>query len=345
MIVVAGHKMEQLTDFSDAFAMITGIIADAEEWLTWALSVPAGHFWLSVRTEGELLSRMLEGLHGTSLLMLNQKGQELWIHPVKLMDLGSSKNLPKLEKIINGEKGYKQILKNLGLMTLDDLTTGFRFLDSLGVSDALVFQIMTLADQIKIVQLRQETEKGGIDEPLQKEAADFAVKNAQTPAEFCAGFRFYLAAQKKGADGPQSTEARQQKAVDAWSVLSPLCNPLLETFVFKRDAYWETLADSIKACLLNGFRLGFLSKPAAMCNIMRNSAYTCQKSAEAKTIIAEYLTCVRETVEKGELKTIRLSQDGLTRSYVFSKSGACASVAVDAWGIVTLTSCMSVTMQ
>lgn len=345
MIFVAGRKMDRLEDFPEAFQLVAGIIGDASDWLLWALSVPAERFWLSVRTGEELLTRMLEGLHGTALVSIDNKGQGLLVHPRKLMEIGNGDGVRKLEKIIAGEKGFRNILQAKGLMTQDDLQAGGRFLEKLGVDDNLTFQVMTLADRIQISALGREMETRGVRERLQKEAAGFALRSSLTPGEFGAGFRYYLAFAGKHAGIPNKRDARETGAGEVWEILSPLCNGLLETFSFARDYYWETLADSIKASLLNGFALGFLSKPAAICNIMKHSPYTHQEKTEAEMIITNYLTTARRTAEKGTLKTIRLSQDGLVRSYVFSEAGVNAVIDVDAWGIVTLSSCAPAMVQ
>jgi hypothetical protein len=345
VIFVAGRKMEKWDQFTEVFQMICTTIVDGEEWLTWALSAPSAQFWLSVRGEGELLSRMLEGLHGTALIKLNGKGQGLWVHPMKLIELGNDKDQQNLKNIINAEKGFKSILKDHGLMARSDLLAGLRFLADLGVNDDLVFQIMTLADQIKIARLQQEVEKRGTDGATAKEAADFALQYVQTPAEFSAGFRFYLAVQKKFAGKLENIDARRAKTTEIWELLSPFCNGLLETFAFSREVYWESLAGQIKACLLSGFKLGFLSKAAALGAIMNHTPYYDQKDTAAESIVADYLAVARQTIEMGDLTSINLSQDGLSRSYVFSRSGVSSTVAVDAWGIVTLTACTGTPVQ
>lgn len=339
MIYVADGNIKRLDDLSESFVAISKLINNASQWLQWAFSEPARVFDLSVRNEGELLTRMLEGLHGTALVKIDNHDQGLLVHPLKLMELTKGKSGVKpIEAILKAEDGYRDILKDNNLLTRTDLKDGMTFLKGLGVDKSLIFQNITLADQILLVQLHKSLKHRKINDTQSKEAAQFAIDLAQTAGEFGDCFNFYLAVWEKLANTCRTKETRKQKAHKTWRTLTPLSYSLLETFSFSREFIWEKLFTEIKSCLLNGFQPGFISLPKAICHIMAHTPYTNQAGDEAREIITQSMDLVNDTIVKGIHQDIRLSQDGLTRSYTFMQSNIRTILEVDTWGIVTLAS-------
>lgn len=335
MIFVAGIRKLNLEGFSEKFRLIIGVIEGGSDWLIWAIDDPSLYLW--VLSEEELLLRIQEGLHVSGILPLNVKKRNLLISPLKLMQL----DIDDLRSIVKGENDTDRILEEYSLRTRDDLNKGLAFLVQLKVREHLIFQVMSLADQLRIFNLSQTDSNIG-DAGLDQEAAAFAVDQAQTPGEFADRYRFYLAVQEKlSASGSKS--ARKSRAQSAWDTLAPLCNGLLETFSFNIGTYTQVraidIASNIGSRRSGGFKIGFLCKSAAICNIMKYSGFTDQKGAEARKIIQTYMDRAEEIIKNGEHEEIRLSQDGMTRSFRFEKSGGNAVVDLDAWGIVTLESC------
>jgi hypothetical protein len=342
LIFIGGKLYSNGPDFSDRFRLISGMISGATQWLNWAINDK--DFWLSVSSEEELLSRIQEGLHGSGLMCIDEL--DLLVNPLRLAQMNDKdlEVIAQKENPGNDEK-VKNVLDANGLKTRENLDMGIKFLEELEIAENLIFRIMPLSDQIRIFDLLKGNQplksKTDAYKKTQKEAADFALLDAQTPLEFSDRYQFYFAAIEK-AKKNAGAAGKLKILTDAWDNLSRLCNRLLETFSFNRKPYNRDLVPEIRNSILNGFKIGFLSKASAIKNIMMYTSYISETGNEAEVIIDEYMTETEDLIRQGNLDRFTISQDGMIRSFVFIESTGSdkkATVNVDALGVVTISSC------
>ena len=337
LIFIAGKPCHIEPEFSSRFNLISGMISGAPQWLEWAISNK--DFWLSVASEEELLTRIQEGLHGSGLMCLHQL--DLLVHPLRLaqMDEQELAILARPEQT-DDEENASQILSANGLFTGRQLNRVYPLLEALELGDNLVFEIMALPDKIRILGLFPQQSPEELAAAT-KDAAQFAIQDAQSPSEFADRYDFFLAAMSK-IKRKISKTAKTNKVNTAWKNLSTLCNELLETFSLGRDPHDKDLAARIRTCLINGYKLGFLSKASAMKNIMEQTPFLEESGSKGTRIIDNYITQAEEVIRQGALDRCLVSQDGMNRTFIYNEPGPPrkrVNINVDIFGVVTIASC------
>lgn len=243
------------------------------------------HLWLraadsssmpySFNNELELLSGVQEGLHGTRTLTLRRLA--LTVSPLVLdsLDIEELKAIHDYERNSDENKvtlnRARKALSRLELRTENDLLIFNDFLKSTNVINEPIFASTSLADRIAIFDLVDEAATP-TDFHLnqQRNAAQFAVRIAQSIPEFVDYYRFYMAyigpdPENPGSQG-QPPEAVLRTLV---RVLLPyLCCPSFPTPPRAQDlpallAQWSAQANSAQSS-----KVGFPRISAAVAHIV-----------------------------------------------------------------------------
>ncbi|CAN2040118.1 hypothetical protein GMMP15_1550009 [Candidatus Magnetomoraceae bacterium gMMP-15] len=336
MVSVSGQQRVKIEDFSNKFQLIISMNSDDSEWLQWAAAVDMSVIKIIAQTELDLLMQIKEGLYETSVIPIN--ALEILVHPRKLMSL-SEHDL----KLIASEAGnnygaavnlkIKKVLESNQLQSWDDLSNGIDFLKELEVHDRVIFQVMSLSDQIGLFELCRDYETGNFSNTaILKEAAAFAAIKAQTPREFIDYYLFYIALTDKYPD----TKNRKEQVDIVMRNLSPLCNGLVKCPSFSYVDSEENLLLQINNWTLNN-RIHFLTKSSAMYYIIKYTILKDEVGREAAEIIYNYIALGNDIVKQNKLKSSKIFQDGaISFVYSSSESDMTAEVAIDSFGKVTL---------
>ncbi len=337
---MADKERENVGAFSHKFRLISDMIVGGSEWLRAAIANTNDRY--GVRTEAELLMRIQEGLHATGLIVVHRL--DLLVDPLKLWNLAEE----DLALLATAKKkdSVKDILKKYGLMDFKHLGQGLEMIDRLDVLDKPPFRIMSLFERLCLLELANEADlngSGSILEPdVQKDAAGFAVEDAQSAKEFVDRFRFFTAVVDKFSTGPK--KVRKKRVQVAWEDYWPLCDGLMETFSLGNGYESMDLSMEIKDRVSGGQRVGFLTKTSAMCNLMRNTGLKSEEQLQAQGLIASYMNTASGLVAAGSLEKTEIFQDGTLRlNFVssLSKAGGVAKIDIDKRGTVTLDSCFT----
>ncbi|MBI9076660.1 MAG: hypothetical protein JEZ02_14735 [Desulfatibacillum sp.] len=334
MIYVANKLMESMGAFSHRFRLIAELVVGGPQWLRFAMFSHTDTYM--VGSEAELLALMQEGLHASSQMLLTELN--LLTDPFKLW------SLPEEDLALLGtarrEHSVLDILAKYNLFDFNSLRVGEVFLESLGILDKAVFQVMNLSDRLALMDLaltagNQDADK--IDIQAKEEASQFALQHSQNAREFVAGFRLYFAVLEKFPARTRKTRLKRVQIV--WEDYNELCDSLVETFTLGKGYDSKDLSMEIKNALAGLRQIGFSNKSDALRNLMQNTLLKCQDQPLARKIVSDYMTATVNLISTGKVESREVLQDGVTRlsfASALAAPGGMALVDIDRQGLVTL---------
>ena len=340
IISIANEPKSSIDDFSNRFKAILGFIKGGEDWLNWALSLSVPNF--PTASEVELIIRIQEGLHSTTVLDLASVG--ILTHPLTLTNLNDSDFDAVSASIQSGSLSQKAraILLRCNIKTNKELNAGIKLLSNMGVSGMSLFQSLSLLDQSLLGDMSSRLAAMN-KEGLQIEASEYASVISQTPREFIENTFFYLACIEKYGSTLRSQSTRFTKVESIRESLLPLTYGALRAPVISPPYSEAGLIEELRQWISQGNQIGFSTPASCMRNLIENtsidldSGNSAQGSVVLSSEIAEYVIRSQNVIMAQEVPTSSgVTQDGSFRVLDFASNGACVTLWVDLWGMVTL---------
>lgn len=329
-LTIAQTVIRSRGDLSERSRAVLDLISSGVEWFDWAVGSTSR---FAFPDEGELLTALQTGLHGSPLTLLPALG--LAVSPLKLQTLSPS----DLKTLVAAEESgaetalarARNVLPRHSLLDSDEHAKVSAFLSSLGVAQSPVFQLVGIQARAALHGLIALAAEAGDD--LAKEAAAFAIAASNSPAEFADLFEFYLIL-AAGSDRP--TASPEGRAASAQAVLGALWPRLfehLEAPSVGRLVSPAEVEQAIAAWLLDGKTLGFTRLSLAAREVVAFGG-----NVEAADVGQAVRTCVEAA--SNLLRSVRITggvmeQDSVCR-YSVSDAALKVEVRLGVDGVITL---------
>ena len=336
-IFLAGQLIQRPGDLSELGRQALAFIDGGGEWLRWAIGDTASRYGFADETA--LVGGVQEGLHATRFALMPRLG--LRVSPVKLMTLNLSdlRLLAKAEAELDtpgSAARVRQVLDKHALLDSADLDQGKTLLANLGVAEASVFQCLDFEARATLHGLVGAPDPKAGTVPLAREAAAFAVLQAQSPPEFADYYRAYLRlADKLDLVGAKADD-RAAAAAAAIGVLRPLlfgahdC-PRVDGLVGPGEV-GRVVEDWVR----RGKGLGFLRLSLAVWQVIEHSDFRRETGEDARRIVDDYLRAAQGFLAAVPITRGRMSQDGASCVFPLEQGQYRAQVRLDPPGLITL---------
>jgi hypothetical protein len=296
-------------DLTEKARMIFELIEFSHHWLRAVDSSAQPYIF---NNEFELLSGVQEGLHGTRMLTFRRLS--LTVSPLVLESL----DLEELEAIYDYEhrgdenkvalNRARRALSRLELRTEKDLLIVEDFLKSTNVQNEPIFASASLADRIAIFDLVDgAATPAHFDLNQQRNAAQFAVRFAQSTLEFVDYYRFYMA--YIGPD-PQNG-GRQGRSPE--SALEALVEPLLPFLCcpsFPTPPRAQDLPALLTQWSAQSNKVGFPRISAAVAHMAMYARLNGEAGRNAREIIHRYMDRLQALWLERVPDFVHYTQDG-----------------------------------
>ncbi len=335
-LFLASRPIQRPDDLSELGRQVLAFIDGGDEWLRWAIDDGASRYGFADETM--LVGGVLEGLHATRFVLMPKLG--LRVSPIKLMTF----NLPDLKLLAKAEQGrdppsagrVRQVLDRHGLLDNGDLAEGMALLANLGVGHAPVFQCLDFESCSVLHDLAAAPDSNSGTALQAKEAAAFAVLQAQSPPEFVDYYRAYVRLTDKLGLTEATADERAAAAEAAIGVLRPLlfgahdC-PRVDGLVSPGEV-GRVIGDWVG----QGRRLGFLRLSLAVWQVIEHSGFRRETGDDARRIVDGYLSAARDFLAAAPISSGRMGQDGASCVFPLEYGRYRAQVRLDPPGLITL---------
>jgi Domain of unknown function (DUF4157) len=296
-------------DLTEKARMIFELIHFSHHWLRAVASSPHPYVF---NNEFELLSGVQEGLHGTRTITLRRL--LLTVSPLVL----ESFDVEELEAIYEYEHNdyenkvalnrVRRALSRLELRTENDLHIVEDFLESTKVQNDPIFASPSLADRIAVFDLVDgAVTPAHFDMDQQRNAAQFAVRYAQSVLEFVDYYRFYMA-----YIGPDPQRAgRPGRSPDA--ALEALAEPLLPFLCcpsFPTPPRAQDLPALLTQWSTQSNKVGFPRISAAVAHMAMFARLNGEAGRHAREIIDRYMDRLQNLWLERIPDFVHYTQDG-----------------------------------
>ncbi|MDN7674307.1 hypothetical protein QZM22_17695 [Burkholderia oklahomensis] len=335
-VSVAGKLIPLPNALSDIGRLALAFVDGGIEWLVWAATAPSARY--DFADETELIATVQRGLHASRYTLLPQLG--LTISPVKLMTL----SLADLNTLARAESGdgssvvaaqVAKVLSEHGLVTRDELTAGVSFLAQLGVKSAPLFQALGFDDSLAVTNL-MHLPQGARQQPLQQEAASFALKQARTVLEFCDFYRFYLDYAQQLNSSAATPERREAAATDASEALLPILFGALDCPQVQGLAGPSDVAQTVRNWLAQGRMVGFARLSQGAQQIVQHTAYKGETGEAAKRIVELFMHAAQSFLAAHQPDRGTMGQDGATCLFPIESAQLRAELQLSGNGVISL---------
>jgi hypothetical protein len=350
-ISLAGRGVSSVDGLSALGRLTLSFIDGGLEWLEWATNSLTARY--EFPDETSLVDGIQQGLHASGLVLLPRLG--LVAGPAKLMSLG----LTDLRTLAMAETGdssdivtaqLRRVLSDHALVSCHDLTACATFLKQLGVADSVVFQSITFDEQLAIWELltvpgddsgstasTSPTDVSQGVEPIQLEAAKFAVEQCRTPAEFVDYYRFYLVASAKVAkNDPSTPEQRLASVTRVMQTLLPVLFASLDCPRISGLPVPAQVAIAAADWIAQGKQIGFARLSEAAYQVVRFSTYRDETADAATQIVNQYLRSAQAFLSGNAVRRARMGQDGASCSFAFESQSLRALLLLSSTGTISL---------
>ena len=340
-ISISGRLIERAAQLSERARMVLGLIDGGLPWLSWACSSPAARF--DFADELTLLADVQKGLHSASLVFLPRTG--LSVSPLKLMSLETD----TLRLLALGESGdagehdaarLRHALQTNQLLTNDELAGTDGFLESLGVGQASLFKLLDLNDRLALYTLMSSgnSNDAAAGPSLQAEAADFAVQQARTVAQFCDYYQFFLLLAGTGTAPHAEPAVRAQMAEAALYHLLPLTFGRLHGLQLATSPLQSReLMSAIWQWQMTGRSVGLPDVSQAALQMVAYGGYRGEESPAAIVrLMDDYMEQANALLVKGSITAQSVGQDGESLRYTFENETHQAQLEVSPERLVYL---------
>lgn len=339
MITIAGQTLRHVEELTSKTQTLLALIDGAERWLAWA--IPASTYF-RFADEATLADGVQRGLHGDALILLPRLC--LLVHPRKLWTL-KEEQLNQLLAYEGDDEdnqvlatSLQSVLNDAGIFTQQNLASGRQFLEQIGKAQSPLFQSLSLADQIALMELVKAPPTSlALDRTAQAGAATFASESAQTPREFADYYAFFFEVAQRSAPGDASldalTTARNLRDRLADSVQALLSCPVVARAPSTVDMY----------ALVNQWvdqqqLIGFSTVASALRQLAISGPLpgTGEDDRAYNVRLRAFTESVQQFLKYTEPSARTLSQDGLTHAYTLDAKSASARLDRSRDGWVTL---------
>ncbi|HAA15718.1 MAG TPA: hypothetical protein DCE41_30020 [Cytophagales bacterium] len=337
MVFINGEHITSLTDFSAKFNQVAGLIPDASEWLTWAVSVDTTATYHAVNEEDFLL-QICEGLHEQSTVQLNQ----LRLDVRKLFSLRE----PEITLLLQHDETnppdvntMTAFLEGLNLLSYADAADGVAVISQQAIEFPKLFQAIRYEDQLLLYTWKAALglDAGGSLTATQKEAISFAGQHADSVREFINLFHFYTDSVSQQLTQATTGTQRKKGVAKIYQLLEPLCNYLIYSPNIGTFSNNETLRAQLQQKVAPFNFIGYRTKSAALSNLTRNlQDLSTQEEPELKVAIEAYLTGVKEHILNTPTPACTLSQLEGLRTFRIQSNDFITAVEVNQNGDVAL---------
>lgn len=300
-----------------------------------------GRYWFS--DESELADAVQWGLHASRYALL--PGLGLMVSPVKLLTIGATDldTLLQAERLASQEGDgpdptlaaqLQMVLFRHRLITQSGFAGVTSLLGKLGVATNPLFQGLGLDDLLALYAILDFPEAGN-NAPLNLTAAEFAVRQARTPAEFADYYTAFLGyvTRRDAQDAP--ADQQSQMATDALQTVLPLLFPVLDCpsvgGLVRPDEVTKAVNDWQRQGRVVGF--GRLSEAAAC--IMIYSNYTGGNASQAQKTIGEYCRSWQEFLSANPPERGQMGQDGASCLFPIEANGLRGELMLGQTGIIS----------
>jgi hypothetical protein len=198
------------------------------------------------------------------------------------------------------------------------LVVGDQFLEHIVTPGRPVFSSRCLTDRIAIFELVSEASTSiTLNAMLQKEAAEFAVMQAQNAMEFVDYYTFFMAMIKDPEPAPKLAPQRLRSAEALAYALTPVLFDYLWCPQFDPPPAPEELPSMLAAWCAQGYRLGFPRVSAALANVTQYAGLEGATGKAAIGIINRYMDRIQALWLERVPTTVRYSQSGAQREYIY----------------------------
>ncbi len=340
-VTVGGAYLASAGALGEKERQVLGLIHHGPAWLDWAVGAAGVPYEFA--TSEALVEGIQTGLHGSPLTVLPRL--KLLVSPRKLLALDAT----SLSQICAWEQGGETpslVTRVLGVLhrnylwTQEDLAAGKLFLEEQGVATQPFFQVLSLLDELTLLELLSEPQTPfGRGVGFAPEAAEFAAERAQSPREFVDYFQLYLATIEKLGTKNVAKERRLHRARGILEEILPLAEGALRCPALARPPALAALPLVLRDWIAAGNVVGFARLSAAASQMYQESELRQQSGEEAEKLLARYMTATQRFLLAAEPTLEVLFQDGVTRAYRLQTATGDASLLLDAAGDLTLTRC------
>ncbi len=329
-IVLGKDFLSDTANLSQNASLVLDLIPMGWDWLDWAISNPT--LTISLPDENTLLKSIQAGLHGSELLLLKQIG--LLIDPTRLASLPQN----DLETLVTAEKNnqsttqVKTILKNNQFLVQSNFSQVSQYLNNLEIQDQPVFQDTSFSDQIAMFNWYNGLNSALA--PFGKEAAQFALEYAQTPAAFINYYQFFLALGPRIENWQDDSRKRARTAQKLLEGFTPSLPLLLRSPMVGHNPAPQQLFSMIGNWIDGGNHIGFNSASSAVLQVTQNTNLS--QPQDIQEVLNSYMFEANKLLRNTQPGDSSLSQDGITQTYILKTNEAYAKLVLDVEGILTL---------
>lgn len=312
--------------------------------------MPLGESWLRrmgaagqqyvFESEAEFLVGIQQGLHGNGTLLLPVLKLMVSPHVLHAMHLHELERIRAVEQHPN-EKSFdlnlRTTLVRQRLWTEAELVVGDHFLEHTVTPGRPVFSSRCLADRIAIFELVSEASTSiTLNAMLQKEAAEFAVMQAQNALEFVDYYTFFMSTIKDPEPAPKLAPQRLRSAEALAYALTPVLFDYLWCPQFDPAPSAEELPSMLAAWCSQGYRLGFPRVSAALANVTQYAGLEGATGKAAIAIINRYMDRIQALWLERVPTTVRYSQSGGQKEYIYRMPEGTVTLQMSSDGSLTI---------
>jgi len=336
MTITIQNKVNKLESLSAEAQLMIQLIPEGQRWLELSEQANAPSFVFE--SEVQLLSTLLDGVHGTELLFIEQL--DLLVDPERLMSVGEQSLQTIVDFVASGKnkKNVNSIIKKSQLLSNVVLKTQVEiFFEECGLNEQSLFQVMSLNNYIELYFLANDDE---VNEKFAKSdkilAANYAISLAQTVSEFCDFFRFYLNVINE-LDIENMSGARRKKRVnEIFEALADIAHGMLVCPQISGLTNAEQVNDSIKTWLEYSGNFGFSSFSKALVQLSKNIPLNDLQSDTLISGMNNYSQKINEFLNQNEVGAPALSQDGKFLTYSCTNDGSTITFSLNQHGCLAL---------
>ncbi len=324
-VSVGGQPLPRLDQLSPKAKLVLGFVVGGKDWFEWAVKQLEGDAFGFVDEAG-FIEAVQSGIHGSGMTLLPKLG--LGVHVQRLWQL-SPEVLGALEAAENNGEGdnrpnlkTRRTLAANNLLPHAELATGTEILARWGIEEHPVFQAMSLFDQTIVFNLLNLATETIVD----TEAAEFAIAQAVSPAEFVDYFQLYLTVADSIKGKPKAV-CRRARAREAVELLEPHVTGSLRCPHAPRNLSPAEAFELWRAWLITSRSMGFSRISQGLREVVDFASGRITDSDTASKAAESYARTLNKLVRNHQPGAAQLSQDGSMQHFEVDGRGVRAVLA------------------
>jgi hypothetical protein len=315
-------------DFSKRFQDVIKLIPNGMEWMNWAMPMSSPSF--SAASEAELLENIQAGLHGTSLLSLNDLGLQFGVS--RLLKFGDHDYESLKQAVSQGRvtTQAERTLRKEGFLTQKDFGLLDQKLEQAGLLNTPLLQSVSLGERIVLSErLIGIPANEWLEGEQAARAGKFALAAAQSAAELGAALSFFCFVTK------EIKPVGEAQLEELWARLSRLAFGFLRCPLVPNDSSDELLSLLLRQWISQGNLLGFPTIGDAVVNLARFSGVSLTTDPVDPKPAEQYVLHAQRFLRAAD-PVVRSCQDGIVRWLDFQAPHASARALLDADACLSL---------